>query len=220
MPAEIDGVVATFLAHLAPELPIWARSVLANRWLFDPLLVRFFSESPPLNAMLRTTTAVTMFEAGVKENVLPIRARAVANFRIHPRNTIDDVRRHVKRVVDDNRIRLTVGVRSTPRNPSSVSPVDSVPFKLLRRTIAETMPEAATVPYLVIGGTDARHYTALTENVYRFAPFVFGNDALRLAHGTNERTSPRRKHPKKYRADFGCRRNPYCASSKSAEESP
>ena len=45
------------------------------------------------------------------------------------------------------------------------------------------------VPYLVVGGTDARHYHRVSENVYRFSPFSLGQDALRLAHGTNERIS-------------------------------
>jgi acetylornithine deacetylase/succinyl-diaminopimelate desuccinylase-like protein len=27
----------------------------------------------------------------------------------------------------------------------------------------------------------------VSENVYRFGPYVFGRDALRLAHGTDER---------------------------------
>jgi carboxypeptidase PM20D1 len=31
--------------------------------------------------MMRTTTAATMFDAGVKPNVLPGRAEAVVNFR-------------------------------------------------------------------------------------------------------------------------------------------
>ena len=45
------------------------------------------------------------------------------------------------------------------------------------------------VPYLVMGGTDARHYAGLSDNVYRFGGFRLGTEALRLAHGTNERVS-------------------------------
>ena len=187
MPASIDGVTALFLDYLAPELPFPARIVLANRWLFGPALRYGFSRQPALDAMLRTTTAVTIFEGGVKENVLPKRARAVANFRIHQKDTIDAVVRHVRRTIDDERIRLHVDVRTAPRNPSVVSPVDSEAFLGLARTIREVFPGVAAVPYLVLGGTDARHYHAVSENVYRFGPYVFGRDALRLAHGTDER---------------------------------
>ncbi|MHC4422786.1 MAG: M20/M25/M40 family metallo-hydrolase, partial [Planctomycetota bacterium] len=187
MPASIDDVTALFLDYLAPELPLQARIVVANRWLFGPALRYRFSREPALDAMLRTTTAITIFEGGVKENVLPKRARAVVNFRIHQRDSIDAVVRHVRRTIDDERIRLHVDVRTAPRNPSVVSPVDSEAFAGLARTIREVFPGVAAVPYLVVGGTDARHYQAVSENVYRFGPYVFGRDALRLAHGTDER---------------------------------
>ena len=89
LPAGFDGVTDAFLDHLAPELPFRFRVVLANRWLFDPLLGRVFSGIPQLDAMQRTTTAVTIFDAGVKENILPPHARVIVNFRIHPRDRIE-----------------------------------------------------------------------------------------------------------------------------------
>lgn len=186
MPSRIDGVTESFLDALAPELPFRARLVLANRWLFGGLLEWGFRQLPPLAAMTRTTTAVTIFDAGVKENVLPIRANAVANFRIHPRDRIEDVVEHVRRTVADERVRLQVGMRSQPREPSPVSPVGAAAFVALQRTIRTVFPEAIVAPYLVVGGTDARHYARLTENVYRFSPYVMGADAMKLAHGTNE----------------------------------
>jgi len=99
------------------------------------------------------------------------------------------VAEHVRRTVDDERIRLGVGVRTTPREPSAVSSVDSEAFVLLQRTVREIFPDAIAVPYLVIGGTDARHYVGRSENVYRFGPFLFGPEDLRRAHGTDERIS-------------------------------
>ena len=50
-------------------------------------------------------------------------------------------------------------------------------------------PDAVVAPYLVTGGTDARHFTALTPSVYRFAPTRLGLDDLKRVHGTNERLS-------------------------------
>jgi carboxypeptidase PM20D1 len=42
-------------------------------------------------------------------------------------------------------------------------------------------------PTLVVGATDARHYTSLAEGVYHFAPFVLHKEDLPSIHGTNER---------------------------------
>ncbi|CBY12613.1 unnamed protein product [Oikopleura dioica] len=52
-----------------------------------------------MNAVFRTTSAVTIFDAGYKSNVIPIQARAVVNLRIHPGQTIAQVLAHLKRVI-------------------------------------------------------------------------------------------------------------------------
>ena len=64
---------------------------LANLWLFGPVVRRQFLGAPATAAMLRTTTAVTMLRAGVKENVLPADAAAVVNFRIIPGESTESV---------------------------------------------------------------------------------------------------------------------------------
>jgi carboxypeptidase PM20D1 len=189
MPAAIDGVTAEFLDQLAPQLGFLPRLVLANRWLFGPLLSRYFETIPPLDAMQRTTTAVTIFEAGLKENVLPTRARAVVNYRIHPRDSINTVSKHVRDTIDDDRIRIAVGVRDPPRNPSPVSPVGTDAWRALASAIRASFPEAAVIPYLSIGGTDGRHYHRVTDSVYRFTPLVQGPESLALVHGIDERVS-------------------------------
>jgi carboxypeptidase PM20D1 len=40
-----------------------------------------------------------------------------------------------------------------------------------------------------VGGTDARHYGAVSQHVYRFGPFRFGAADIRLPHGVDERLS-------------------------------
>jgi carboxypeptidase PM20D1 len=187
MPADIDGVTAGFLDALAPELPFTARLVLANRWLFGGLIRWGFLREPALAAMIRTTTAATMMESGVKENVIPVEANAIVNFRIHPRDRVEDVVEHVRRTIDDDDILLRRGVRSEPREPSPISPVESGAFATLERTIRSVFPDVIVVPYLVPGGTDARHYHPLTANVYRFGPYVMGKGTIESVHGTDER---------------------------------
>ena len=187
MPGRIQGPTRTLAEHLAPELAVPFRIVLANLWLFGPVLELVMSGRPPLDAMLRTTTAVTIVGGGVKENVLPGRATAVVNFRILPGDSIDGVVRHVRRTVDDERIRIQAGVRSTPRNPTPESPVDDPSFARLAQTVGEVFPGVQTVPFLVLGGTDARHYAELTPRLYRLSPFRFEVEDLKRVHGTDER---------------------------------
>lgn len=185
MPGAIDGVVGDLFAYLAPEMPLRYRVPLANLWLFGPVVERALSREPATNAMLRTTTAVTMLQGSPKQNVLPQRATAVVNFRIRPGDTSEDVMRHVRQAVDDPRVELTF--TRPPREASPVSPVEAAAFELLARSVGESFPDALVAPALVVGGTDARHYTVVSEAVYRFRPFTFQRDSLTRIHGTDER---------------------------------
>jgi carboxypeptidase PM20D1 len=185
LPGGIDGVVGDLFAYLAPEMPLRYRVPLANLWLFGPAVERALAREPATNAMIRTTTAVTMLQGSPKQNVLPQRSTAVANFRIRPGDTSEDVMRHVRRAVDDPRVELAF--TRPPREPSPVSPVQGAAFELLARSVAESFPDALVAPALVVGGTDARHYTVVSDAVYRFRPFLFESDSLTRIHGTDER---------------------------------
>ena len=46
-----------------------------------------------------------------------------------------------------------------------------------------------STPYLVFGGTDARHYSGHSPNVFRFLPISMGEGDLERFQGTNERVA-------------------------------
>ena len=186
MPRAIRGPTAAMFDYLGPEMPFGPRLVMANRWLLGGVLAGKFGATPQGNAMLRTTTAPTVLQAGIKENVLPSSARALVNFRILPGDSVQGVVEHVRRTVRDSRISVEP-LPGTMNNPSAVTSVDAEPFQLLARTIRQVVPEAVVAPWLVVGGTDSRHYARLTPNVLRFVGAAIGRDDLRRVHGTDER---------------------------------
>src|SRR5436189_4538818 len=186
MPRAIRRPTAAMFDFLGPEMPFGPRLVMANRWLLGGILARKFGATPQGNAMLRTTTAPTVLQAGVKENVLPSSARALVNFRILPGDSVGSVVEHVRRAVHDARISVEP-LQETMSDPSGVTSVDAEPFQLLARTIRQVVPEAVVTPWLVVGATDSRHYARLTPNVLRFVGAAIGKDDLRRVHGTDER---------------------------------
>ena len=95
-----------FFAWAAPEMSFGQRMVLGNTWLTWPLVSRVFAKSAALDASIRTTTAVTVFRSGVKDNVVPRTAEATVNFRILPGDTSDSVLAHVRAAIDDARVRI------------------------------------------------------------------------------------------------------------------
>lgn len=188
-PARLDGTTEAMLSYIAPEMPFLARVIMANLWLTRPLVTRMLLTDSSSAAMVRTTTAVTMMNGGVKENVLPTEARAVVNHRIIPGESVESVTQRVLEIIDDERVR--VSPLGWTGEPSPVSDPDTPEFELLGRTLLEVAPdEAITVtPYLVIGGTDAKYYSGRSAGVFRFLPVSTGPGVTEMIHGTNERIS-------------------------------
>jgi carboxypeptidase PM20D1 len=190
MPARLEGATRQLLERIGPRLPFARRAALANLWAAAPLVVRNLARSPVTNAMIRTTTAVTMFQAGTKDNVLPSQASAVVNFRVLPGDSVADVLEHVRRVIDDPRIEVEP-IGAFTAEPSAVSSTVSNGFRILERTVREIVPEAIVAPYLVSVATDARHYAGLGTNVFRFVPIHLDARDIQRMHGTNERIAVR-----------------------------
>jgi carboxypeptidase PM20D1 len=185
MPGEVDGVAREMFDAIAPEMHGVNRVVLANLWLFAPVLQHQLEQSAGTNAMLRTTTALTVFHAGNKDNVLPGKADAVVNFRLRPGDSVAGVMEHVRQAVDNDAVHATLDAGQS--EPSRVSPVASPQYALINRTIREVFTDAVVAPGIVVGATDARHYREVSDHVYRFSPVRAGPDDLARFHGTNER---------------------------------
>ena len=187
LPGGIQGAAADLFAAVAPELPFGQRLAMSNLWLLRPVVERMLGKSAATNAMMRTTTALTIFNAGNKENVLPGRAEAVVNFRILPGDTIESVTAYVKNVVADDRIEVApLGVGF---NPSSLSSPSVEGYRLIERTIREVFPDSMVAPGLMLAASDARHFQTVADQSYRFMPIRFKSADLQRVHGTDERIS-------------------------------
>jgi len=184
--AAIDGPVRAFFDRVAPAMGFGHRLVFANLWLFSPLVERVLSRDPGTNALVRTTTAPTMLQGSEKDNVLPAEARAVVNFRVHPRDTIAGVLDHVRETVDDPRIEVRpFGTFRSP--PGETSSAEGPAWEILGGSIRRAFPDAVVAPSLVVGGTDARHYAGIASATYRFLPLPLAEGDLERIHGVDER---------------------------------
>jgi carboxypeptidase PM20D1 len=185
MPAGIGGVAGEMFDTVVPEMHGINRIILSNRWLFDPLVVAQLERAPSTNAMLRTTTAITVIRGGNKENVLPGEAQALVNFRLVPGDSAAAVVDHVRRVIGDDRVAVEVLDGAT--EASAVASHESAAYQVLNRTIRELFPEVIVAPGLMIGGTDSRHMAAVADDIFRFSPVRARSADLLRFHGTDER---------------------------------
>jgi carboxypeptidase PM20D1 len=187
LPFALDGVGRQMLDTLAPEMSGASRLVLTNLWLFAPLVEMQLGKEPSGNATFRTTTALTVVDAGKADNVLPGRATALVNFRLLPGDTSDAVVAHVVRAIADPRIQVEVVAGFS--EPSRVASLDAPGYRAIARTVAELHPDFVVAPGLMVGGTDSRHFDVVADNVYKFSPMRARLEDLKRFHGTNERIS-------------------------------
>ena len=186
-PAKLEGPARQmFVEYLAPEMSSGMKMMFGNPWFFEGVIKSILTAYPEPSAWLRTTTAATMFEGSVQDNVVPARARAVVNFRILPGESIDSVIEHVRQTIDDPQVQIKP-LEQEISEPSFVSDTNSPNFETLQRTVHQAFPEALVTPGLVFVATDTRHYLELSDNVYRFTPILAQPEDTSGIHGTNER---------------------------------
>jgi len=187
LPAGIRGVAGEMFETLAPEMNGFSRVALSNLWLLRPLVQKQLEAAASTNAMLRTTTALTIVNAGNKENVLPGKAEATVNFRLLPGDTVDQVMNHVREKVAPQGDHFEVKALPGAVNASKVAPTDSAQYRTLNTTIREIFPDVLVAPGLMIAATDSIHYGEISDHIFKFSPVRADAEDLKRFHGTNER---------------------------------
>ena len=186
-PADMSGPTGMLFDYIGREMSFVYKMLFSNRWLFGSVLQSQLAASPATNATIRTTTAATMFNAGVKSNVLPSSATAAVNFRILPGGSVQGVIDHVNTVVNDPRVK--VKVLGEFSEPSPVSDISSASFMIVYKTTKQVFPDALVAPSLVIAGTDSKHFVGVARNLFRLNPHRLGKEDLAMLHGMNEKIS-------------------------------
>lgn len=186
MPLAIRGQAEEMFATLAPEMTGINRVFLSNLWLFRPLIESQLKKAASTSASLRTTTALTVVNAGNAFNVLPGRADAVVNFRLMPGDSSDAVVQHVVQTLANPNIKVVKGAFA---EASRVAAIDAPGYQLINRTLRQLHPDVVVAPGLMLGGTDSRHFEAVADNIYKFSPVRAAPEDLKRFHGTNERIS-------------------------------
>jgi len=184
-PTDLSAMDANF-EYLGHYFPLPTRLALANTWLLGPAVEQVMLSSPVSAASIRTTTAVTMLEGSSKSNILPTRAVAVVNFRVLPGDTVEGVRQHIVAAIDDDRVDVSVHMAN---EPSPVSSTESFGFGLLEKTIRGMDDRVLVAPYLVQGGTDAKHFVDLSDSVYRFMMYRADAETTKRVHGVDEQVA-------------------------------
>ena len=183
-PASLPEPTLEMFGRLAPHASLPLRPVLANARRLQPLLKRaLVAAGPEPAALVRTTMAVTSLSGSPAHNVIASSATAAVNLRILVGDTVASAIAHVRSAIADDSVRLEV---VDANEPSPVSPTDDPAFEVLTSTIEEVFEDAVPTPYVMMGATDARYFTAICPRVYRFTPFRMTKAQRESIHSYDE----------------------------------
>lgn len=174
-----------FAAH--SEWPM--KFVYANFWLFKPFIGYVFSQNPTLNALIRSTTAITVIEGGTKENVLPDAASAIINHRLHQAQSIDEVIEFDRKLINDPTIDIRLNSPATRADPVSPYCDDCYGYQLIKQSLLQVYPGTVVVPSIFLAATDSKWYKNLTDSIYRFSAIAVEIEEMKCFHGHDERLS-------------------------------
>lgn len=184
-PSSLNPTVIAMLATLGDHASGATGFALRHARALSPVLRRSLSRlGPEVSAMVRTTQAVTMLEAGQAVNALPERATATVNVRVAVDSSVAAAVAHMERAIGDETVRIETVTES---EPVPVSPLGGLAWELIRATAEKTFPGTVVAPYIQTGATDARFFTSIAKGVYRFTPFDMTREERDTLHAKNER---------------------------------
>jgi acetylornithine deacetylase/succinyl-diaminopimelate desuccinylase-like protein len=185
---EIHEVWRRFVEQA--DLPAEMASVL-----LDPGGVRGFAASSldvgmarMVQACTHTTFAPTILHGGVKTNIIPDTVDLQIDIRTLPGQRQEDVRRQLDEALGD--LAGEVEFSGLSDDEATASPIDTPLWDSIRSATEALAPGTTTIPFLIVGATDARFFRRKGMVAYgagMFSDRMSFSDFASMFHGDDER---------------------------------
>ncbi len=154
--------------------------VFANTWLLSSIARKMIHKHP--EAQMRSRTQfIPMRISGNLET-----ARAYVDVFLMPGESIAEVSEHIRKAVNDERVIFQAQADRAWEAPNTSS-FESAAYQTVERAILEVYQGIPVAPVVQPWPGDARFYTSVCRNVYRFTPLMIPPEDDLSPDGINER---------------------------------
>ena len=176
--------VREMFRQMAPAFSFPLRFLLGNLWLTKPLVMAAMPMVSPFGeALMATTCCFTMMRGSDAANVIPKEPYLIANLRTSVHQNCEESLNVLKKYGKKYGLEFEVLLS---RDASPVSDIHSAAYGFIEKTIRAHFPDAGVAPYLIMGGTDCRHFHALSDTALRFCPVRMTNEQNASCHAVDE----------------------------------
>ena len=187
-PLRLHSVWRQFIDGL--DLPAPARLALTNAATFDMALDRGPEGTAPMfYAATRTTFSPNIAHSGVKLNVIPDSAEVDIDIRTIAGDDGPKVREMLREAIGDE-LWKDIEIAAEGENPASESPTGTPLWNTLTKVTQKLVPGAETIPFLIVGATDARYFRRKGVTAYGYGLMserISFKDFAKMFHGNDER---------------------------------
>ena len=187
-PLRLHDIWKKFIEGL--DLPAPARLALTNAASFDMALDRGPEGTAPMfYAATRTTFSPNIVHSGVKLNVIPDTAEIDIDIRTIAGDDGPKVRDMLKQAIGDD-LWKDVEITAEGDNPASESRTDTPLWDTLTKVSQKLVPGSQTIPFLIVGATDARFFRRKGVTAYGYGLMserISFKDFSKMFHGNDER---------------------------------
>lgn len=181
---QLSPTMLEMFRRLAPNMSFPMRLVMANLWLFKPLLTHVLPRlNPAIGAMMHTTIAFTTAKGSDGLNVLPQEAYVTGNMRLIHHQPGPESIAAISAMANKYNIQAEV---LSMEEPCPVVDYHAPQFQLVEQVCQKYYPGVQVSPYAMTGGTDARFFKDICPNCIRFAPLYIDGQQYGSIHGMNE----------------------------------
>ncbi len=170
---------------MAPMMNFPYRFILGNLWLFGPAAKYVMAHMGGMaGAMVQSTCVFTQASGSEGANVIPETATVTANLRFMPFDSMNASIHKLLRIAAKYKVEGSL-IRGYDVCPSAntASRAYAQAINAIKTVFGAKLP---IIPYIMLAGTDARHYTRICDTVLRFVPLAMNPQQLASAHALNE----------------------------------